>query len=358
MIKYKHKGRQNNMFSKNLKFYRLRKQMSKKELADKLKITPMAITHYENGERKPSIEILQALAEVLGVRVSDFLAIRNDDIVFSHGEFRSNSSLSVAQKEYIREFVEEYFNRFMTAVEILGGEVLPDAPVCHAILLSEDVEKNAIALRKHLGFAVDGPIEDLIGKLENKGILVCECDIDNNKFSGMNGFVNGRPYIVLNSNMNSERNRSTIVHELAHLMFKWSDDMKSVDIEKMATAIGGAFLFPKSDAIRELGIRRTLITTDMELVAVEYGISMLMLVKRAEISHIISSSVAKEFFIRASKAGWRTAEPSRIDKEKPALFKQLVYRAINEEEISVQRGVELLRIPFNSVLEMCRTNEV
>ena len=346
------------MCSKNLKFYRLRKQMSKKELAEKAHVSPMAITNYEKGDRKPSMEILQALADALEVRVSDFLAIRNENICFIHGEFRKNSTLSLSQQEYVRECVEEYFSRFMAVVEILGGDVLPEAPKCHAIPLSKDEEENASALRKHLGFAIDGPIEDLIGKLENKGILVYECDIDNNKFSGMNGFINERPYIVLNHKMNPERNRSTIVHELAHLMFVWPEEMEDREVEQMATAISGAFLFPKSDALRELGIRRSSITRDMMLVAVEYGISMLLLVKRAEMSHIISVAVAKDFYIKASKAGWRTSEPSRIEREKPALFEQLVYRAVNEEEISVQRGAELLKAPFNEVLAMCRFNEV
>ena len=120
------------------------------------------------------MEILKALAAALDVRVSDFLAIRNDKIVFAHGEFRKNSSLPVAQQEYIRESVEEYFSRFMSVVEILGGDVLPKAPSCHAIPLSSDSEENAERLRSHLGFAKDGPIEDLIGKLENKGFLIYE----------------------------------------------------------------------------------------------------------------------------------------------------------------------------------------
>lgn len=346
------------MFSKNLKFYRLRNQMSKKELADRVNVTSMAITNYEKGDRKPNMEILQALASALEVRVSDFLAVRNENIVFTHGEFRKNSALSNTQQEFIRECVEEYFNRFMTVVEVLGGDVLPDAPICHIIPLSEDSEKNAYKLREHLGFAKDGPIEDLIGKLENKGILVYECNIDSDKFSGMNGFVNNRPFIVLNPKMTPERNRSTIVHELAHLMFVWPESMDEKDIEKMATAIGGAFLFPESDAKRELGIRRSAITKDMVLVAVEYGISMMLLVKRAELNHIITASVAKDFYIKASKAGWRTNEPSRIEKENPVLFEQLVYRAVNEKEISVQRGAELLKIPFNNVLAMLHFNEV
>ena len=346
------------MFSKNLKYYRLSNHLSKKDLADKVGVTAMAITNYEKGERMPSMDILKALSEALNVRVSDFLAVRNDNIEFMHGEFRKNSNLSVAQQEYVRESVEEYFNRFMTAVEVLGGDVLPQAPACHSIALSADPEENGSALRRHLGFAEDGPIEDLVGKLENKGILVYEIDIDENRFSGMNGLVNGRPYIVLNSMMNPERNRSTAIHELAHLMFVWPEDLDEKKTEKLATAISGAFLFPKSDVQRELGIRRSGITGDMIPVAKEYGVSMYLLVKRAELCQVISPAVEKDFYIHASKAGWKSDEPSRIEKESPTLFNQLVYRAVNEEEISVQRGAELLKVPYEEVLEMCSFPEV
>ena len=346
------------MFSKNLKYYRLRKQMSKKELAEKVNISPMAVTYYEQGLRKPSMEILKKMADVLGVKVTDFLTVRNENINVSFCEFRKNSTLSVSQQEYIRESVEEFFGRFMTVVDILGGEILPETPKCHNILLSESVEENASLLRKHLGFSEDGPIEELTGKLENKGILVYECDIDSNKFSGMNGFVNERPYIVLNKNMNPERKRSTIVHELAHLMFKWPEDKSDREREDEATAIGGAFLFPKSDVIRELGIRRTAVTRDMISVAIEYGISMWLLVKRAELCNVITAAVARSFYIEASKMGWKTSEPSRIKEEEPSVFKLLVYRAVNEEEICVQRGAELLRVPYNEIMAMRSLCEV
>ena len=346
------------MFSKNLKYFRLKKGLTKKALADKVNVSPMAISNYENGKRKPDMEILKSLAGALEVRVSDFLAMRSETLKFSHGEFRKNSTLSQSQQEFVHESVEEYFGRFMTAVEILGVEVLPDAPSCHVLELSADDEENAILLREHLGFSKDGPIEELIGKLENKGILIYECDIDNRSFSGMNGFVNDRPYIVINPRMSPERIRSTIAHELSHLMFIWPENMPEKEIEDKATAISGSFLFPKSDALRELGIKRSSITQDMTLVAKEYGISMMLLVKRSEIVQIISASVARNFYIRASQRGWRTAEPSRIAAEHPLLFEQLVYRAVNEQEISVQRGAELLQRSFDEVISMCRLNEV
>jgi Zn-dependent peptidase ImmA (M78 family) len=297
------------------------------------------------------------MAKVLDVRVSDFLAVRNAKLVFGHGDFRKNSALSATQQEYVRESVEEYFNRFMTVVEILGGEVLPDAPPACMLQLTGDSEDDAHSLRKHLNLAVDGPIDNLIEVLENKGILIYVCEINNDKFSGMNGFVNGRPYIVVNKNMSPERNRSTIVHELSHLMFRWPQDMEDSYIEELATAISGAFLLPKTDAIRELGIHRTVISKDMLLVAQEYGISMFLLVKRAQLSGVISKSLAKKFYIQASSAGWRKNEPVRIDKENSTLFEQLVYRAVNENEINVQRGAELLKIPYDEIISHCCFSE-
>ena len=148
------------MFSKNLKYYRLKKGLTKKALADKANVSPMAITNYESGKRKPDMDTLKSLAEALEGRVSDFLVMRSETIKFSHGEFRKNLTLSQSQQEFVRESVEEYFDRFMTAVDILGGEVLPDAPSCHVLELSADDEGNAALLREHLGFSKDGPIEE------------------------------------------------------------------------------------------------------------------------------------------------------------------------------------------------------
>ena len=347
------------MISKNIKYYRLMKSMSKKDLANAINVTPMAISNYESGKRTPDMEILKKIASVLNVRIADFLIVRNENIEFSHNEFRKCSSLSKEKQDLIYEIIEEYFSRFMDSVEILGGNVLPNAPICHTLKITHDPEVDALELRKHLNFAPDGPLDDLIGNLENKGFLILLQEIDDEKFSGINGFVNNHPYIMLNKKMTIERNRSTIAHELTHLMFNWDNvDMNEKEIENYATAIGGAFLFPKEDAIRELGVHRKSVSKDMILVATEYGISMFLLAKRAEVLKIISESSSRKFYILASEKGWRKNEPSRIEKlERPILFEQLVYRAINENEISIQRGAELLKMPYKKVEENCLFDE-
>lgn len=346
------------MFGKNLKYYRLKNNMSMKELADLAGISSMAISYYEKEERRPDMQTIKTLAKILKVRVTDFLATRDNGLEFCHGEFRKNSRLSAKQQEFIKEEVEEYFGRFYQTVRILGGEVLPEYSALHSLKLSDSAEENAFKMRETLELSKNGPIGGMIELLENKGILVYLCDIENEDFSGMNGTVNGRPYLIINKNMNPQRIRSTIAHEMAHLMFQWPEDMQDKEIEKMANAISGAFLFPVSDMKRELGVRRSAITNDMAGVCHEYGISMYMLVMRANKSGIVNDYVAKKFYINANKAGWRKNEPPRAPKEETRLFYQLVYRAVTENEITVQKGAELLHEPYEKVMEECSALEV
>lgn len=343
------------MFNKNLKYYRLKNNLTKAALASMVGVTPMAITNYENGDRRPDMHTIKALAEALGVRTADFLAVRNSNLVFVHEKFRKNSKLSKGQQEYVREAVEEYFNRFFEAVEILGGEVFFEMPEMHSVSLSGDPEKDGGELRNYLSLSEHGPVGNLIEVLENHGILVCLLDFENDSFSGMNGNINGRPYIAVNKNMTAERIRTTIGHELAHFAFEWPEKMDDKDIEKYATAIAGAFLFPKDDALRELGIQRRSVTTDMYMVCKEYGIAMSMLVVRAHLCGIINDTVYRNYFMQAGSV---KNEISRIMIEVPTLFEQLVYRAVNEDEISIQKGAELLKLSYDTVAANCCFAEV
>lgn len=341
------------MFERNLKYYRLKNDLTKKELASRVGVSAMSITHYENGDRYPDMDIIKRLASALGVSAIDFIASRNQSLQFEHERFRKNSKMSKMRQEYIRESVEEYFGRFFDAVEMLGGDVLPKPPGIREIPLNDDVEVNGRALRKYLGVADSGPVGNLVEIIENKGILLYMFDSDDPDFSGMNGTVDGRPYIVVNKNMTADRIRTTIGHEAAHFAFDWPEELEDREIEDLATAIGGAFLFPKEDAIRELGLRRRSVTKDMYFVCQEYGIALSLLAVRARNCGIISESACRDYFITLNKNGGRKNEKVNAAKESSHLFEQLVYRAVTEEGISIQRGAELLNQPYDVVAENC-----
>lgn len=340
------------MFSKYLKFYRLKEGLSKKELARRAGLSPQVITKCENSPNLPDVEIINKIANALNRSIIDFLYEWGQDLNFQHGHFRRNCSLKKSQQDFVRESVEEYFSRFFCIVNILGEKVLPPCLECNKVELSQSDEENALHLREYLRISKEGPVANLIELLENKGILIYLHKGDRH-FSGLSGTVNGRPYIVINNNMHAERMRSTVVHELAHLMFNWPSDMSDKEQEQKATAISGAFLFPNDDVKRELGLHRKGISKDMEAICEEYGISMWLLAKRASICGVISKSAEKIFYMKASSWGWKTDEPMHIAQEEATLFRQLVFRAVSEDEISVSKGAELLRMPVSEIIQSC-----
>jgi len=338
------------MFGKNLKYYRLKKNMTKKELAEACDITPMSITHYESGSRRPSMEVIEKLAEALDVNISDFIASRNETLIFSHDNFRKTSALSKGKQEYIKEAVEEYFNRLFDAADCVGGNPLPERPDISKNKPSGDYEADANFMRKSLQLPEGGPIPNLIAALEARGYLVVEVDFDESSFSGRTGSVNGYPYIAINKNVNTDRKRSTIAHELEHIFF----EELSEENEQYATAVGGAFLIPKEDLYKKLGLKRKKVTGDFLLICKEYGISTQLLVKRASQAGIISTSVERDFFFRLSRDGWRKKEPEHsIYPEESIQLRQLVLRAINEGNITIQKGAELLHTSYNDVAKGC-----
>lgn len=61
-------------FAEKLKYYRSQRQLSQRQLAEEFQVSHSLITMYENGRRKPSFEMLCAIADYFGVRVNDLVA--------------------------------------------------------------------------------------------------------------------------------------------------------------------------------------------------------------------------------------------------------------------------------------------
>lgn len=339
------------MVSKNIVYYRLKKGLTQKELSAAVGVTPMAISNYEKGLRVPDLTMSRKLADALDTSLAGLMSTGSEEHQFVHCEFRKMARFSKNNQEYVCSSVEAYLGRFFMIADYLGEAVLREAPVCHVLDPSMDAEIDAQQLRKYLGFASEGPISNMVGALENKGILIYLFEYDNDHFSGMNGTVDGRPYIMVNSKMTAERQRSTLIHELAHIFFKVPKE-EDAAWEKHMNAVSGAFLFPKEDAFNELGVRRHAVTGDMVMVAKEYGISLQMLAKRAHVLKILDDAAYRAFNIQMNKIGWRKNEPERIPKEKTNLFRQLVLRAVSEEELSISKGAELLQVPVIEIRQM------
>lgn len=68
-------------FPERLKMLRDDKGFTQQQLAEVLNITVSSVSHYENGSRQPSIEILIRLADVMNVSIDYLVGTTNTNIL-------------------------------------------------------------------------------------------------------------------------------------------------------------------------------------------------------------------------------------------------------------------------------------
>ena len=61
--------------------YRLRteKNMSQRDLADALNVSRQSVSHWENDDSQPNVEMLLRLMQTLGLDAADLLSVENEE---------------------------------------------------------------------------------------------------------------------------------------------------------------------------------------------------------------------------------------------------------------------------------------
>src|SRR6185436_7745078 len=221
-----------NTFGNRLKLARKMAGMSLQDLADALenKITKQALSKYELGLMNPNGEVLLDVAKVLEVRPDYFL--KKNQVELGQISFRKRNSLSKKDEDSIVEKTRDYVERFLEIENILVVENKFNNPLENLkINNKKDVESAANKLREVWELGSD-PITNIIETLELKGVKVLLIDA----VDDIDGFAvftsNGIPVVVVNTRDKPvERIRFTIIHELAHLLLKFSESDKLTNKE-------------------------------------------------------------------------------------------------------------------------------
>ncbi|GMQ63524.1 helix-turn-helix domain-containing protein [Vallitalea maricola] len=93
------------MFSKRLKLLRLNKNLSQKNLATYLNISPSTIGMYEQGRRQPDQETLQKLANYFNVNIDYLLGRTNNPVPLDSSDNNINHNKEIDQK--INDLIKE-----------------------------------------------------------------------------------------------------------------------------------------------------------------------------------------------------------------------------------------------------------
>lgn len=346
------------MFCKRLFQARKAAGMSLRDLGDQIGVSHAAIKKYEDGKAKPSSDILLKLAKALQVRTEYFF---RPDLMpaLTEIKFRKHKDFPQKQLDVITHKIIEKIERRIELENLFPKAATPFLEIENmplSIMNNQQIEQVAEIIRNQWKLGI-GPIPDLIDTLEMHGIRVFTIKLNKTelvkKFDGLHTIVNKIPIIVINDNDPGDRQRFTLAHELAHLIFnnKLNEDM---DEENACNVFAGAFLFPKESVLKELGENRTAIELkELDLLKHEFGVSMLSILHRAEELQIITKSTFDNLYRLFKNKGWYTQEPGKqYPRETAHFFNQFVFHALAEDCISESKAAELLSLPLTDFRRM------
>ncbi|MGW4644013.1 helix-turn-helix domain-containing protein [Sphaerisporangium sp. NPDC004334] len=235
--------------------------MTKKDLAERVGVTPAAIGQYETGTTHPRPDLIPRLADALDVPPAFFLSGRpHGKLDGSMAHFRSLRSTRVHQRAKAVAFVEQVWE-LTHALEkrvqlppvdlpgFSGGEVHAGAEP------PRDPAAAARALRGHWALGT-GPIAHLVRHMEAHGIVVVlpPPDEDATTVDAFSTSHLPRPIVVLTANRFDDihRYRFTAAHELGHLVLHGDTAAGDLQQEREADAFAAEFLTPRDSILPEL----------------------------------------------------------------------------------------------------------
>jgi len=333
-----------------LKMARARAGLSLRALAQRVEVSPMAISKYERGLMVPGSTMLIKMANALSVKPDYFF--RSSRITLSSPSYRRKKSLSAQSQKMIIGEVQDWLERYLE-VESLFFEQPPGFQMPegfpYKVFSLPQAEDAANELRRVWGLG-DGPIENLSEVLEEHNLKVGLVE-GGEGFDGLTLWADHKsPVIAIGRGFPGDRQRLNLAHELGHILMDCDD---SVDPEKAAFRFAGALLVPAKAALWELvRHRRNINLIELHSLKHKYGISMAAWIYRAKDLNIITEHVAARHFKKFSQRGWRTHEPwHQLPTEKPGRMKRLVMQALAENQISRSRAGELLGEPLTKFWE-------
>lgn len=331
-----------------LKSARRLRAFSLRELSEALKqndfeLSKQAISKYENGVAEPSAEILHELAIALNVSPKYFYQV--ETVRLDQIEFRKLDKYSVKESERVVEEVKLELTRYLeleSILDIKSSFVRPN--IDNKMLSLDDIDSYADKLRSEWGLGTT-PIANVIEMLEDHHIKLIQIksDVALDGFSSLANDI--YPVIVLNKTKLDDvqdRKRWTALHELGHILLDFGD-LPHKEVERFCHYFAGAMLFPRDNFEKEIGKSRTKLSLQ-ELAAFkqEYGISMQAIVYRAKELGVISTSYYRQFFFMFNQLGYKVEEPvAYYGKKASSRFDQLLFRALTEEVISLDKAAQL-----------------
>ena len=312
------------------------------EQAAKLSGIPSGtISHIELGSRTPSDKQIESFSSATLFPVDFF--VDEELPAINSGSFRKLSRLPaktrnmlIAQITQVALIVERAQGviRFPDLVPLVNSD--DDIGVSDYV-----ITRMAHDVRRSCGLGGSDPVGNAIRLCERKGCIVVRLPINDPNLDGYSTTSTHKPIIALLQDKPGDRDRASVIHELAHCLLNHNTRyISDKDAEKEAWALASEILFPSNVAKKRMSSGITL--NSLIPIKAEYGVSIAFLVERAYSLEIINEkryiSLRKQLMVRK----WNKQEPVFVGLEKPSLLPKIIKGIIGDT--SIAEGATILSV--------------
>lgn len=299
---------------------RVRRSVTKSDLAAEVGVSAAAIGQYEAGINSPRADVLDRLAKALDVRPGFFgvgRPLARIDTVNAH--FRSLRSARVSDRQKAlatATLVWELtfaLERYVRLPEV-------DLP---AVPSGSSPAEAAALLRHHWGLP-QGPVKHLVATAESRGVVVAVRPFaEIGTVDAFSVVIVDRPIVVTTPRRteNVFKHRFSIAHEVGHLLLHSDSGEHSAAVEKEADEFAAAFLTPA--AAMDAALPQRLDLAALDRLGRTWGVSPTSLIRRMVERGRTTESSARRAYQRLATVYDAKADPtSAYPGEMPTLLRK------------------------------------
>ena len=257
--------------------------------------------------------------------------------------FRTGERLSAKTESALRYRIADHLQKYLELESVLGLPVAFENPIAGRPARERaEVEAAAAEVRRRWELG-SGPIVNLLGLLEDKGIKVYETrGIEG--FEGLSGRYGELPFVAVSMERPADRIRFTAAHELGHML---CDFEAAESPEGDCHAFGAAFLLPGAALEKAFTPSRRKVTLgDLGEIKETYGVSLQAIMYRAHGLGLTSDRQLRSFRETIKAKDWTVTEPvAYTGKERATRFRRLLHYAVAADILDVARAAEMAGVP-------------
>lgn len=329
------------------------KELSMADLGDAIGLTRQAISLYESGEREPEPETLMKIIGVLEQPIAFFTTERPRSFgrrgTTFFRSFKSKTKRTNRRCEILSDWFAEtasFLDGFVNFPAVDLPELKP--PRQGQYYSDDEIEAAATQVRRHWGLG-DGPIADVVGLIESRGVIVARSEFGSDTVSAFSFWEGGRPFIFLGADKESaSRSRFDAAHELAHVCLHRGIETQDLEldldkVEHEADRFASAFLLPAPTY--SLEIFSTRLGAFVELKR-RWKVSIAAQIFRCLDLSILSEMQALNLRKQLSAHNWRKREPldDVLPIEKPRVMEKALRLLLDHNVRTVSDILDGIRL--------------